>query len=341
MLKIMSQLSISVWLKAVLLLLMVFSISSFLRTYSIFGQFHHGYFIAISEGGHNEIQHANTHSDAKLSSATLPVPLLDKYHAVSEGRPDDLSMSKSRENNYMNLHEGGKPVSLTTQGVLTRQDILSSNRPYTPTPLLFHLIHTTDVATFGTMQQRCIDSIFYHHPNAQIKLYIKHSNQSFPINYLMSAGYDIRLVPYDPHSILERLKRNKLPVNVTKEFGEHHGDRYSGELFLKLKPATIEEFQSQLESYIQDPKGYWHNNESNLLRLVLMYLEGGIYLGESIGIRGSQHTHLVACSCSRLVYDFLYLKIRIQLWSNRWMLYHETLLVGKQIIPQIYSTMPY
>lgn len=82
---------------------------------------------------------------------------------------------------------------------MTRQALLSNNTSnkyspiqFTTAPLLFHLVHTTDVQTCGSMQQRCIESIFFHHPNARVKLHIKHFNKTFPIQYLVLVGTTYR-----------------------------------------------------------------------------------------------------------------------------------------------------
>ena len=121
--------------------------------------------------------------------------------------------------------------------------------------LLFHVIHTTSEDNFGTMQKRCLESIFYHHPLATVMLHVK-SMTDQPVQYLIQAGYDIQLDKYD---VVENLKQLE---------GEDIVDT-----------AILQDFMNSIDAYASDQKGYWYANESNLLRTIIMYYLGGIYLG--------------------------------------------------------------
>lgn len=124
--------------------------------------------------------------------------------------------------------------------------------------LLFHLIHTTTEENFGTMQKRCIESIFYHHPLATVMLHAKNMTDA-PVKYLQRAGYDLQVIKYDIMESLKLLEREEPPVVDT---------------------ALLQKFTSRVKDYASDREGFWYSNESNLLRLILLYLLGGIYLGK-------------------------------------------------------------
>lgn len=150
------------------------------------------------------------------------------------------------------------PLEATRQAVVEAAET-SRNISTSMTPLLFHLIHTTNEESFGKMQKRCLESIFYHHPNAKVILHSKNNNMTTtkrPVQYIIDAGYDLQVKPYDPVDSLERLRKQEV-----------------------LSDEIIRKFIKRVDGYAKDPEGNWYSNESNLLRMILMYLEGGIYLG--------------------------------------------------------------
>ena len=126
------------------------------------------------------------------------------------------------------------------------------------TSLTFHLIFTTTKAdhivqflsttvvsgNFNWLNMRVIESIFYHHPFARV---IVHSN-TLPqdhFNVLTETGYRIRVQPYD---LLEML--NDSPA---RDFTTN-----------KLEEAK---------------KGpYWYSHMCDLLRYLIIYRYGGIYM---------------------------------------------------------------
>jgi Alpha 1,4-glycosyltransferase conserved region/Glycosyltransferase sugar-binding region containing DXD motif len=136
----------------------------------------------------------------------------------------------------------------------------------TEAPIVFHVAFT--LQKFSTLNLRCIESIFYFHPFAHLKL---HSNAELGIHTnahalpptiqgLIDLGYHIEIVPYEASDVLERavLMTNSI-VNSTA--------------------ANI--WSSFLETKWKHEK-YWYSNESNLLRLCLLYTEGGIYLDTDV-----------------------------------------------------------
>jgi hypothetical protein len=145
------------------------------------------------------------------------------------------------------------PLENTGKALVNEESALA--RFFSKSKSLFHLIHTTKEEDFGRMQKRCLESIFYHHPNAKTILHVKNMT-SKPVQYLIDAGYNLTVQLYDPIDILTSLRTNKVfPAEV------------------------IRNFVKRVDGYARDPKGFWFSNESNLLRMVVMYLDGGIYLG--------------------------------------------------------------
>ena len=139
----------------------------------------------------------------------------------------------------------------------TRAMILHSPPPRSISKqnLLFHLIHTSSEETFGTMQMRCIESIFYHHPLATVLFYVKNMTDA-PVKYIMQAGYDLQVIKYDIVEHLYQLERDET-----------------------VDASIVQNFTSRIKDFASDDKGYWYVNESDLLRLIVLYLHGGIYLG--------------------------------------------------------------
>ena len=141
-----------------------------------------------------------------------------------------------------------------------------TDHSYNEDVLTFHLIFTTSkkdkiaetksqTGQFNWRHWRSIESIFHHHPNAQV---VMHSNtlQQSLFDVLTEAGYSIRVQAYN----LKKL----------------------------LVGTPAERFLSKLDSA---RKGrYWYANEANLLRLLTLYQQGGIYMDIDIYVTKSLHT---------------------------------------------------
>jgi hypothetical protein len=178
------------------------------------------------------------------------------FHNVSSDVSDESTMSKNSVG-IRNQREGKLdfiPLENTRHAVLAAVLGAMSKTFSTSTPL-FHLIHTTKEEDFGLMQKRCLESIFYHHPHAKTILHVKNMTAR-PVQYLIDGGYDLTVQIYDPIASLKLFRKKEI-----------------------LPDKMIRKFIKRVDSYARDPEGNWYSNESNLLRMILMYLEGGIYLG--------------------------------------------------------------
>jgi Glycosyltransferase sugar-binding region containing DXD motif/Alpha 1,4-glycosyltransferase conserved region len=165
--------------------------------------------------------------------------------------------SQSIQQQSPSIHmETNEKVPFTTKQLTT-----------TKAKLVFHVAFT--VNSFSTLNLRCIESIFYFHPDAQLKLHSNAevgihttTNEALPsaIQLLINRGYQIDIVPYRAADILQQAVRLKNSiVNTTA------ADIWSSQLETKWKHET-----------------FWYSNESNLLRLCLLYTEGGIYLDTDV-----------------------------------------------------------
>jgi Alpha 1,4-glycosyltransferase conserved region/Glycosyltransferase sugar-binding region containing DXD motif len=154
---------------------------------------------------------------------------------------------------------------------------------------LFHIVFT--VENFSTLNLRCIESIFYFHPNARLRIYsnaltgvpttaasaslagattsIDGTNSSalrkIPIGIctLIELGYDIKIVSYSAADILGMADQTS---------------RQTKSSLLNTSATAL--WASRLGRWKTEK--YWYSNEANLLRLCLLYTEGGIYLDTDV-----------------------------------------------------------
>jgi len=115
---------------------------------------------------------------------------------------------------------------------------------------LFHQIVTTPPESVTWRMLRTVESIFYHHPNAKVIIHSPSlSNKENPYNKLVEAGYDLEIRDADLEKLLNHVK-------------------IDGTLMQKF-----------LKTLNRNRKGiYWYSHFSDLLRFLVMYLYGGVYL---------------------------------------------------------------
>jgi Alpha 1,4-glycosyltransferase conserved region len=145
------------------------------------------------------------------------------------------------------------PPSNTRNAVLTGNH---SSRPqrFSISPLTFHLAHTTKESDVGSLQRHCLESIFYHHPNAKVIMHVKNMTAA-PFQYLIDAEYDITVQKYNVNDLLHRLENAKV-----------------------VPAEMIHQFSDRIPTHMAGKN--WYTSETNILRLVMLHLEGGIYLGK-------------------------------------------------------------
>jgi hypothetical protein len=144
------------------------------------------------------------------------------------------------------------PLSNTKSAVLSGKNF-TRQRTFSNESFTFHLAHTTKESDIGTLHWKCIESIFYHHPNARVILHVKNITTS-PFQYLIDAEYDLRIQKYSVVDLLQRLEDARVvPADMIHRFVE----RIPGHMVGKN----------------------WYTSETNILRLIVLHLDGGIYLG--------------------------------------------------------------
>jgi lactosylceramide 4-alpha-galactosyltransferase len=130
-------------------------------------------------------------------------------------------------------------------------------------PLLFHFIHTTDEASFKPFNLRIIESVFYHHPNARVIFHVPKQSASNmtsrPLRPLMDAGYSIDLRYFDLESLLDAaLSQTHSIVNAT----------------------AAASWMKKMPEYSTKP--YWYSHFTDLVRLLVLYKQGGVYLDTDV-----------------------------------------------------------
>ena len=132
---------------------------------------------------------------------------------------------------------------------------------------VFHIVISAGGDNLSTLNMRSIESIFYHHKKAKL---IIHSNQETglasgiqhpKLQPLLQLGYDIQLKEYLPHKVLRQAM--ELP-------GSH------------MKKDVVQPFADKMEDGSLEKGRFWYANEANMMRLLVLYLQGGIYLDTDV-----------------------------------------------------------
>jgi len=132
---------------------------------------------------------------------------------------------------------------------------------------LFHMIFSTGDDTLTTLNLRSMESIFFHHPQARLILHTRQEGgittirDNPKLEPLLTHGYNISLRPYQTEVWLQAAM--DVPGSL-------------------VDPKAAQSFLSRLyDNQLQQEK-YWYSNETNLLRLCILYLQGGIYLDTDV-----------------------------------------------------------
>ena len=140
---------------------------------------------------------------------------------------------------------------------------------------LFHIIFSTGDDTLSTLNMRCIESIFFFHPQARLHIHTNKdtgiSGKSHPkLQPLLEEGYNITFVRYRPQDVLRAVMDD-----VPRADG-----RSSSSSSSRVDKKAANAFLSQISKLRKEK--YWYSNETNLLRMCLLYLQGGIYLDTDV-----------------------------------------------------------
>lgn len=129
---------------------------------------------------------------------------------------------------------------------------------------LFHIVFT--VEKFSTLNLRCVESVFYFHPTALLKIHSNaasgiHASGRLPskLQAVKDRGFRLEIVPYSAADVLQKaVEMDGSLVNATAA---------------ALWASNLDQWKTEQ---------FWYSNESNLLRLCLLYTQGGIYLDTDV-----------------------------------------------------------
>ena len=151
---------------------------------------------------------------------------------------------------------------------------------------LFHMVFTTGSTTLSTLNVRSIESVFHANPNGRLhihqpQLLVGANNRSSTstssggdanatlldkthprLAPLIEHGYNITFHRYDPVDMLMRA--------VKASIGRH----------VEVNKTAAKQFIASLPKLRR--QDFWYSNESNLLRLALLYVQGGTYMDTDV-----------------------------------------------------------
>jgi hypothetical protein len=198
-------------------------------------------------------------SDANYSSANLPrrkSSSLSKklVHAQAHGA-SPISSKKIPAPEYKENHDLRIQEQIVVE-VLTPHIMKETAKKEVDTPqlgTLFHFIHSSTERNFGVKQIKAIESVFYHHPRAQVKLWVTEMSAK-RIQPFLDKGYNLTLLTLDLKSEVKSLLD-----------------------YPEINQKIVEEFLGRWDENTKSK--LWMINNSDLFRIILIYREGGIYMG--------------------------------------------------------------
>ena len=113
--------------------------------------------------------------------------------------------------------------------------------------LRFMLLWSTSAASFSLRSRRCIESIFFHHPHAHVRVYSNQLPRGF-FSEFRSLGFDARVV------------------------------RYNVKRLLMGTPAAP--WVANMDEW--EKGAYYYSHVTDAIRLALLYRHGGVYLDTDV-----------------------------------------------------------
>ena len=175
-------------------------------------------------------------------------------------------------------------------------------------PLLVHFIHTTDESSFKLHNLLAIESVLYHHPNTHAIVHVppkkkqqqeeetsngQQENQEGqerhqdtdndneelmmsdqPLRPLINAGYNVKIQTLDIKTLLQQVLSTAASAGA-KEVG------HDASPTTIIKTTKIQQFINRIEQYEYYAPN-WYVDVSDLARLLLLYVHGGIYLDTDV-----------------------------------------------------------
>jgi hypothetical protein len=147
------------------------------------------------------------HNDVKgVTGAALPVvvsgspsttrantTVVTARSTVVAAPPENIDSEMTLQESIVHVATTANTNNNTTVASLQNTTTSSSKNKKQPELLLFHLVHTTNESSFRPDNIRAIESIFFHHPRAQLSLYFKKTKKhqtmtQRPVQHLIQTG---------------------------------------------------------------------------------------------------------------------------------------------------------
>jgi hypothetical protein len=136
-----------------------------------------------------------------------------------------------------------------TYGIVPLREKNSTGR------LQFFQVYTS--SSMNVRNRRSLESILYHHPESPVTL-LSNTLHYDEIAYFTELGYDVRIVPYTLTDLLtQAIDSEKGSIKM-----------YASAFVRRLSVVETGEF--------------WYSHETDLIRLLILYMEGGVYLDTDV-----------------------------------------------------------
>jgi Alpha 1,4-glycosyltransferase conserved region/Glycosyltransferase sugar-binding region containing DXD motif len=200
------------------------------------------------------------------SSLEFALKLFHVVNVSTSGVPSQLPMSFSWDSPLPNPNPGllyrlqasawehirqdvGLRETARTYGIVPLREKNSTGR------LQFFQVYTS--SSMNVRNRRSLESILYHHPESPVTL-LSNTLHYDEIAYYTELGYDVRIVPYSLTDLLTQA--------IDSEKGNIK--MFASAFARRLSLVATGEF--------------WYSHETDLIRLLIIYMEGGVYLDTDV-----------------------------------------------------------
>jgi hypothetical protein len=136
---------------------------------------------------------------------------------------------------------------------------------------LFHFIHTTNEASFHQRSLRAVESVFFHHPKATVLIHVPDDGHTIALKSDMTEQPFLRLIDAGYNVTVERFQLQTLLDAAISLEG----------VSSRVEKAPIDKWmKTQILPNMM--KWSWYVDISDLVRLLVLYAQGGLYLDTDI-----------------------------------------------------------
>ena len=157
--------------------------------------------------------------------------------------------------------------------------------PSSTQPLLVHFLHTTNESTFFPHNLRAMESVLYHHPTAYLVLHVPKGIDMTerPLLPLMKRGYNVTFERYDIYQLLDATQ-SYLTTRQDDEDDDDANNKNNRRSTNGTSTTIIDLIDSWRQNMIEYSQisEHWYVDVTDLVRLLLLYLYGGVYLDTDV-----------------------------------------------------------